>query len=58
MTRLAVTLAAMLFIFGFAVLTIHAVAEQGFSLASALSLFILVLLGIGVLGALLRNPPR
>jgi len=58
MTRTAVTVAAIIFIFGFAVLTVHAVAEQGVSLASIVSLFILVLLGVGVLGALLGNHRR
>jgi hypothetical protein len=56
-TRRAVFAAALVFIVGFAVLTIHAVAEQGVSLLSFVSLFVLVLLGVGVIGAL-RNPPR
>jgi hypothetical protein len=57
MTRTVVMAAAVLFIFGFGVLTIHAVAEQGVSLASVVSLFILILLGVGVIGAA-RHPPR
>jgi hypothetical protein len=57
MTRLAVFGAALLFIAGFAVLTAREVSEQGFSVFSALSLFILLLLAVGVIGAL-RNPPR
>ena len=57
MTRTVVMAVAILFIFGFAVLTIHAVAEQGVSLASVVSLFILVLLGVGVIGAA-RHPRR
>jgi hypothetical protein len=57
MTRLFVMVVVLVFIAGFAFLTCVAVIEQGFSLASALSLFILVLLGVGVVGAL-RNPPR
>jgi hypothetical protein len=36
---------------------VAAVIEQGFTLASLLSLFILALLAIGIVGAL-RNPPR
>ena len=57
MTRTVVMCAALLFILGFAVLTVHAVAEQGVSLASVVSLFVLVLLGVGVIGAI-RHPPR
>ena len=48
--------AALVFIAGFAFLTFVAVAEQGFSLASLLSVFILVLLAVGIVAAL-RNPP-
>ncbi len=57
MTRVLVLCAALVFIAGFAFLTYVAVAEQGFTLASLLSVFILVLLGVGIVGAL-RNPPR
>jgi hypothetical protein len=56
-TRLLVFGAALLFIAGFAVLTLSAVSEQGFNVFSAISLFILLLLAVGVIGAL-RNPPR
>jgi FtsH-binding integral membrane protein len=49
--------AALLFIAGFAALTLIATAEEGFSLASLVSVLILVLLGVGIVGAL-RNPPR
>jgi hypothetical protein len=47
----------MVFIAGFAYLTVVAVSQQGFTLASAISVFVLVLLAVGVLGALF-NPPR
>ncbi len=57
MTRLLVLWAALLFITGFAFLTLSAVSKEGFSLASAISIFILVLLAVGIVGALL-NPPR
>ena len=57
MTRLLVLCAALVFILGFALLTIYAIAEQGFTVAGLLSIFILVLLGVGIIGAL-RNPPR
>ncbi len=48
--------AALIFIAGFAFLTFRAVAEQGVTLAGLLSIFILVLLGIGIVGALLSGP--
>jgi hypothetical protein len=57
MTRLIVLLAALIFIAGFAYLTYSAVVQQGFTLASLLSIGIVVLLGVGIVGAL-RNPPR
>jgi hypothetical protein len=57
MNRLAVLALALVFIVGFAVLTLRAVAEQGFTLASLLSVLILVLLAVGIVGAM-RNPPR
>ncbi len=57
MTRILVLGAALIFIGGFAFLTFRAVVDQGFTLASLLSVFVLVLLGVGVLGALF-NPPR
>jgi hypothetical protein len=56
MRRLLVLTTALVFIAGFAFLTFVAVAEQGFTLASALSIFILVLLGVGIVGALLHPP--
>ncbi|MCW2969248.1 MAG: hypothetical protein JWO23_375 [Solirubrobacterales bacterium] len=49
--------AALVFIAGLAFLTFRAIDEQGFTLASLLSIFILVLLAVGIVGAL-RNPPR
>jgi amino acid permease len=57
MTRLAVLALALAFIVGFAALTVRAVAETGFTLASLLSVLILVLLAVGIIGAM-RNPPR
>ncbi len=57
MSRLATLLLALLFIVGFAFLTIRAFAEQGVTLAGLLSVFILVLLAVGIIGAL-RNPPK
>ena len=55
-SRLLVLTIALLFIAGFAFLTVAAVIEQGLTIASLISAFILALLGIGIVGAL-RNPP-
>jgi len=55
--RVLVLGAALVFIAGFAFLTFVAVTEQGFTLASLLSVLILLLLAVGIVGAL-RNPPR
>ncbi|HEX4467171.1 MAG TPA: hypothetical protein VH025_08275 [Solirubrobacteraceae bacterium] len=57
MRRQIVLGAVLVFIVGFAFLTVAAISEQGFTIASALSIGILLLVGIGVVGALL-NPPR
>lgn len=57
MRRMAVLTLALVFIAGFAFLTYRALAEQGVTVAGLLSVFILLLLGIGIIGAL-RNPPR
>jgi hypothetical protein len=56
MKRLLVLGAALVFIAGFAFLTFVTVAEQGVTLASLLSIFILVLLGVGIVGAMLHPP--
>jgi hypothetical protein len=58
MTRLLILWVALVFIAGLAYLTYRAVAEQGFTPASALSIFIVVLLGVGIVGALRNPPPR
>jgi hypothetical protein len=57
MARKLVLAAALLFIVGFAFLTYRAFAEQGVTLLGLLSVFILIVLAVGILGAL-RNPPR
>lgn len=56
MTRLAVLVLALVFIAGFGFLTVTAVAEQGLTPAALLSGLILLLLAVGIIGAL-RNPP-
>ena len=55
--RTAVLATALVFIAGFAFLTVVAAAEQGVTVATVLSIFILVMLAVGIVGAL-RNPPR
>ncbi len=57
MRRQAVLAAALVFISGFAFLTVAAAIEQGITAATVLSIFILVMLAVGIVGAL-RNPPR
>jgi hypothetical protein len=57
MTRLAVLAAVLVFIAGFAFLTYAAILKDGLTFATLLSIFILVLLAVGIVGAL-RNPPR
>jgi hypothetical protein len=57
MARFAVLALALAFIIGFAALTLRSVAERGFTLASLLSVLILVLLAVGIIGAM-RNPPQ
>jgi hypothetical protein len=57
MRRIFVLGAVLVFIAGFAFLTVVAVIEQGFTVASLLSILILAMLAIGIVGAL-RHPPR
>ncbi|HEV7584678.1 MAG TPA: hypothetical protein VGO14_02755 [Solirubrobacteraceae bacterium] len=57
MNRRVVLAAALLFIAGFAFLTYRELAEQGVTFLGLVSVFILVLLAVGIVGAL-RNPPR
>jgi hypothetical protein len=57
MARVLVVLAALVFIAGFAFLTYRALSEQGVTALGLVSAFIVVLLAVGIIGAL-RNPPR
>jgi hypothetical protein len=57
MRRNAVFAAVLVFIAGFAFLTLASIVEQGLTVAAVLSILILVLITIGIVGAL-RNPPR
>jgi uncharacterized membrane protein len=58
MRRTVVLGVVLAFIAGFAFLTFVAIVEQGFTIASLLSILILMLLAIGVVGALRNPPPR
>jgi hypothetical protein len=57
MSRTVVLVLVLVFIAGFAFLTVASIIEQGLTIAAVLSFFILALITIGVVGAL-RNPPR
>jgi hypothetical protein len=57
MRRNVVLVAVLVFIAGFAFLTVASIVEQGLTVAALLSIAILALLSIGIVGAL-RNPPR
>jgi hypothetical protein len=54
--RTGVLAVALVFIAGFAFLTVVAATEQGITVATVISVFILLLLAVGIVGAL-RNPP-
>jgi hypothetical protein len=47
----------MVFILGFGFLTFSTISQEGFTLGSLVSVFVLVLLFVGVVGSL-RDPPR
>jgi hypothetical protein len=57
MTRVAVLAASLAFILAFAFLTIGGIAQYGLTAEGVLSVIVLVILAVGVVGAL-RNPPR
>jgi hypothetical protein len=57
MRRTIVLLLVLVFLAGFAFLTLASIVEQGVTAAAVISIFILILVGVGVVGAL-RNPPR
>lgn len=58
MTRLAVFAVSLAFVVGFAFLTISTIAKEGrLTVAGLISIFFIVVLGVGIVGALL-HPPR
>lgn len=56
MTRVVVLAMALAFLLGFAFLTIAGIGQAGFGIESVVSLAVLLLLVVGIVGAL-RNPP-
>jgi quinol-cytochrome oxidoreductase complex cytochrome b subunit len=56
MTRVAVLAIALAFILGFAFLTIAGIQQYGINVQSVLSVLVLLILTVGIVGAL-RNPP-
>ena len=57
MTRIVVLAIALAFMVGFAMLTIVGIRHAGLGIESIVSLVLLLLLVVGIVGAL-RNPPR
>ena len=57
MTRVGVLAVALAFILGFAFLTVAGIQQYGINVQSVLSVIVLVILTVGIVGAL-RNPPR
>jgi hypothetical protein len=53
----AILAVALVFVILLAGLTISVTIEQGFDVLTVLSLLVLALIGFGVLGALLNQPP-
>ena len=53
----AILAAVLAFLILLVALTISVTAEYGFTILTVISLVVLALLGIGVLGALLNQPP-
>jgi hypothetical protein len=56
--RTALLAVALAFVGVFLALTIHAVAQSGVDILTALSALVLVLLGVGIVGALGHPPQR
>jgi hypothetical protein len=53
-TRVLILLVAALFVVGLAFLTLHTiVAQKGISIGTVVSVFVVVLMGVGIFGALL-----
>jgi hypothetical protein len=57
MTRLVVFSVALAFVLGFAFLTVSVFAQKGVTVAGVIAAFFVLLLAVGLVGAL-RHPPR
>jgi hypothetical protein len=57
-TRLVVTAVAIVALVGFAFLTLDAALRDGVTVGTVVSLFVLAVMGIGILGALSQRPPE
>jgi hypothetical protein len=55
---MAVRLLLLFLVLAFGALTLDAFVEEGVTLLGVVSVLVLLLLGIGVLGALFSKPPR
>jgi len=55
---MAVRLLILFLILAFGALTVDAFVEEGVTLPGVVSLLVLILLAVGVLGALFSKPPR
>lgn len=53
----AILAAALAFVILLGALTVSVTVEHGFSILTAMSIVVLALLGFGVLGALMNQPP-
>jgi hypothetical protein len=53
----AILVVALVFVIGFAAMTITVAVRYGFDVLTVLSLLILALIGFGVVGALINTPP-
>jgi hypothetical protein len=56
MSRSAMLAIVVVFLVGFAGMTVYAAIDRGFTILSVASLLIIGLLGVGVVGALLQPP--
>jgi hypothetical protein len=52
LVRLLVLLVTMLFVVAFAFLTITVIADHGLTFAGVISIFVVLLMGVGVVGSL------
>ena len=58
MTRVIVFAVAVVFIGALAVLTVSDLVQNGFTGIGIVSLLVLVILGVGIIGAMMHPPPK